>query len=401
MATQTRNPTSDVSFTGTWTAAPRWSAVDDHPDGGNPITDGITHGTTAGEGLMGFDAFTVPTGSTGISVQVIYYDFKNGAQACNLRARLRCNDTTGRDAPGGTHNPGNGNANIALRTDDYGANNPKTGLPWTVDDVNGVGANGLTAFGVVSTDANPTITISSILLQVTYTEPSVTGDLASTEAMDTAAASGTVVWVADLAATEAEDSASASGAVAWAGSLEATEVSNTSASSGTVEWVGNLAATESEDVASASGIVEWVASLASTEAPDVAAFSGTVSAGSGISGDLAATEGADQASGAGGIYASGDLSATEASDIASDSGTVAWIGNLAAAETVDDIAASGLVQWSATLVTVEGADVVAFSDTVSPSGTFAATEGADYSWIRQNPRTRPINRPHRGLMFPG
>lgn len=173
MATQTRNPTSDVSFTGTWTGAPRWSAVDDHPDSGNPVADSITHGTTtAGEGLFGFTAFSVPAGSTAISVQVLYYDFKNASQACNIRARIRCNDATGRDAPGGTHNPGNGNANIALRTDDYGANNPKTGSAWTVDDVNGVGTNGLTAFGVVSTDANPSITISSIQLQVTYTPPS-------------------------------------------------------------------------------------------------------------------------------------------------------------------------------------------------------------------------------------
>jgi hypothetical protein len=170
VATQTRAPTSDVSFTGTWTAAPRWSAVDDHPDSGNPIADGITHGTTTpGEGLFGFSAFTVPAGATAISVQIIYYDFKNASQACNIQARIRCNDTTGRDF-GTTHNPGNGNANIALRTDNYGTTNPKSGAAWTVDDVNGVGTNGLTAFGVVSTDANPSITVSSIIAQVTYTE---------------------------------------------------------------------------------------------------------------------------------------------------------------------------------------------------------------------------------------
>jgi hypothetical protein len=137
MATQTRNPTSDVSFTGTWTgsAGSRYTLVDDHPDSGNPITDGLTHGTaTAGEGLFGFSAFTVPTGATNISVQVIYYDFKNAAQACNIQARIRCNDTTGRDF-GTTHNPGNGNANIALRTDDFGTTNPKSGSAWTVDDV--------------------------------------------------------------------------------------------------------------------------------------------------------------------------------------------------------------------------------------------------------------------------
>ena len=167
--TQTRAPTSDVSFTGTWTgsAGTRFQAVDDHPDSGNPIADGLVHGTTTpGEGLFGFSAFTVPAGATSISVQVIYYDFKGGSQASSIGARIRCNDTTGRDAA--SHNPGNGNANIALRTDNY-ATNPKSGAAWTVNDVNGVGTNGLTAFGVVSTDANPAITLSSIMLQVTYT----------------------------------------------------------------------------------------------------------------------------------------------------------------------------------------------------------------------------------------
>lgn len=211
MATQTRNPTSDVSFTGTWTgsAGTRFQAVDDHPDSGNPIADGLTHGTTAGEGLMGFSVFTVPAGSTNISVQVIYYDFKNASQACNLRARIRCNDTTGRDAPGGTHNPGNGNGNITLRTDDYGANNPKTGAAWTVDDVNGVGTNGLTAFGVVSTDANPTITVSSILLQVTYTEVvsvnvNVTGSTATSATGDE-----TIMADSNLSATGSQAQSSA------------------------------------------------------------------------------------------------------------------------------------------------------------------------------------------------
>lgn len=180
MATQTRNPTSDVSFTGTWSAAPRWSAVDDYPDSGNPVADSITHGTTAGEGLFGFSAFSVPAGSTGISVQVKYWVFKNGSQSCNIKARIRCNDTTGRDF-GTSHNPGNGNANITSYTDDYGANNPKTGSAWTVDDVNGVGTNGLTAFGVVSTDANPTLTLSCIQLQVTYTPPQNRGQVSFAE----------------------------------------------------------------------------------------------------------------------------------------------------------------------------------------------------------------------------
>jgi len=207
VATKTRNPTGDTSFTGTWTgsAGTRYQSVDDHPDSGNPIADGLTHGTaTPGEGLFSFSVFDVPAGATAISLQVIYYDFKNASQACNIAARIRCNDTTGRDAT--SHNPGNGNANIALRTDNY-ANNPKSGAAWTVDDVNGVGTNGLTAFGVVSTDANPSITISSIIVQVTYTPPAI--ELAGTASLtlSSAAALTTEIRMVASAALTLSDAA--------------------------------------------------------------------------------------------------------------------------------------------------------------------------------------------------
>lgn len=172
MATQTRSPTSEISVTGTWSGTSRHLLLDDHPDSGNPIADGTTC-SAAGVAVFGFSAFSVPTGATSLSVQVLYYDFKNGSQSAANGALIRCNDTTNQLA--GSHNPGNGNANIALRTVDY-ATNPKSAAAWTVDDVNGVGTNGLTAFGISVTDANPTSTISSALLQVTYTPPS-TGTL--------------------------------------------------------------------------------------------------------------------------------------------------------------------------------------------------------------------------------
>lgn len=174
MATQTRDPTSELAVSGTWTdtSTTRWPKVDDYPDSGNPITDGITHGTTtAGNINFGFSAFTVPAGSTAISVQVLYYDFKNGSQACNITAQLRIGSTPTTHNLGTNHNPGNGNGAIAQRTDDFGTTNPKSGSAWTVDDVNGVGTNGLVGFGWVSTDANPSITLSCIQLQVTYTPP--------------------------------------------------------------------------------------------------------------------------------------------------------------------------------------------------------------------------------------
>jgi hypothetical protein len=175
MATQTRNPTSDAAFAGTWTGTGgvRYQSVDDYPDSGNPIADGITHGTaTPGFILFGFTPFSIPTGSTGLSVSVLYYDFKAASQACSIAACLRQPGNV--TAPTGamiatTHNPGQGNAAIALRTDTF-ATNPFTAAAWTVAELNG-GTNGLGSFGWSSADANPAITLSCIQLQVTYTPP--------------------------------------------------------------------------------------------------------------------------------------------------------------------------------------------------------------------------------------
>lgn len=168
MATQTRAPTGDhgTQVSGTWSgsAGTRYTLVDDYPDTGG--TDILTHGTaTAGHIIFTFSAFTVPAGATAISVQVLYYDRKNASQACDIAAQLLIGSTpTVHNAT--SHNPTNGS--IVQRTDDFTIN-PKSGAAWTVNDVNGVGANGLVGFGWVSTDANPAIDLTSIQLQVTYT----------------------------------------------------------------------------------------------------------------------------------------------------------------------------------------------------------------------------------------
>lgn len=164
MAQQTRNPTGDGTFTGTWTAAPRWSVVDDHPDSGG--TDFLTHGTTAGGGNFTFSAFTVPAGSYIQSVQVIYYDQKTASQAASWGARLRVNGTD--RAVMDAHNPANGVWTLRTAT---ATTNPATGSAWTVNDVNGTGTNPLQEFGLVATDASPTCRVSSIQLVVNYIEP--------------------------------------------------------------------------------------------------------------------------------------------------------------------------------------------------------------------------------------
>jgi hypothetical protein len=248
VATDYRDPTADDAESGTWAgAAPgtRYTLVDDYPDSSG--ADYLTHGTTAGSlTLNPSSAFAIPAGATNISVQVLYYDQKTASQSCNIAARLKVG---GNYYGAASHNPANG---VWTSRSDNFATNPKTAAAWTVDDINGVGANALQSFGWVSTDANPTIKLASIRLQVTYTPP-VTGDLAATEPADVAGASATVAWIATLAATEAPDT-----------------------------------------VAGASGTVAWIATLAATEAPDTAAFSGTVSSPA-ITGDMAAVETADSA----------------------------------------------------------------------------------------------------------
>jgi hypothetical protein len=165
VATQTRNPTSDEAVTGTWSGSvgSRWTLVDDYPS--VATNDLLTGGTTAAVITFGFSAFTIPTGSTGISVQVQYFDGEaaNGANNCGARIKVG-----GSYFNAASHNP---SGTAGTSREDSWATNPKTAAAWTVDDVNGVGANALQAFGMNSTDSNPTWRFSSVQVQVTYTPP--------------------------------------------------------------------------------------------------------------------------------------------------------------------------------------------------------------------------------------
>ncbi len=165
MATQNRPPTSDYSFTGDWTgtAGSRYTAVNDYPDSSGSTY--LEHGTNYGTGLMGFSAFSIPAGSTGISVQLQYYDQKTASQACNIAGRLVVG---GNNYNAANHNPANG---VWTAREDSWATNPKSLANWTVDDVNGVGANALQYAGWMSSDASPTIRLASFRAQVTYTPP--------------------------------------------------------------------------------------------------------------------------------------------------------------------------------------------------------------------------------------
>lgn len=163
MATDTRNPTSDGTVTGTWSgsAGSRYTVVADYPDAAGRLTAGTATSTIQ----FGYSAFTVPAGSTSISVQVQYYDGEAANGTNNVGGRIVVGGTAYNAT---THNP-SGTTGTA-RSDNW-ATNPKSTVAWTVDDVNGVGTNALQGFGINSTDSNPTFFIGSIRLQVTYTPP--------------------------------------------------------------------------------------------------------------------------------------------------------------------------------------------------------------------------------------
>lgn len=262
MATKTRNPTGDGTFSGTWTgsAGSRWQSVDDHPD--STGADKLTHGTTAGRSTFTFTAFDVPTGSVITNVQVLYYDQKTGSQAASWGAFLRVNATD--RATNDAHNPAN--ASWTLRTATY-TQNPATSAAWTVADVNGTGSNPLQGFGTIATDASPTCELASIQLVVNYSPPS-DGTLTQTLDDVTRSLAGTVDVVGTTAATLDDLTRSAAGTVDVFGTTSATLEGVGISAAGTVEGAaaisGTLTATLEDLSRSAAGTVDVVGTASPT-----------------------------------------------------------------------------------------------------------------------------------------
>ncbi len=163
MATQIRAPSSDFSVAGTWTgtAGVRWDEVNDYPD----TTTYLTHGTSAGNLVFGFSAFTVPTNSVINHVRVRWYGNKTTTSTVSISTRLRVNSTL--YSKGTITNIANTTPTLYTET---WTTNPNTSSAWTVNDVNGSGSNPLQNFGWVATDANPAIRLYSIEIEVDYTE---------------------------------------------------------------------------------------------------------------------------------------------------------------------------------------------------------------------------------------
>ena len=157
----------DHSVSGTWTIsgeATRWQAVN--------LNDGDTsyiRATAASSrALFTFPAFNVPAGSS-ISRVVIYYVHKRDTTggSYTLYSSIRAGGTNYDSAEAAT--PGN---TYATKVDTY-VINPKTGSPWTTNEVNGIGANTLEAFGVDATVVTKNPRITQVSAEVVYNVPPV------------------------------------------------------------------------------------------------------------------------------------------------------------------------------------------------------------------------------------
>lgn len=204
---------------------------------------------------------------------------------------------------------------------------------------------------------NCQLDIDAIELEVDYVAGALEGDLAATEAQDTASLAGGVIVAGDLAATDAADVAALAGDVLVQADLAGIEGSDIAAFSGQVSDVaqGDLAAIDNPDTAALDGAVVVAGALVGTDAQDVAMFAGDVM----VAGDLSASEGADAAALAGGVLVQGDVAATDAIDVGAFSGTTIApaVGDLAATEAADTAAFTDLKGGARTLSAVVNTNI--------------------------------------------
>jgi hypothetical protein len=157
-STQERVPVSDNQTSGTWTTSPFWSKVDETTHDDSDYIVGVANGYQT----FNFTPFTVPSDAA-IQNLTVYLRARDDSTGNNeIRASIKvngvtCNSTT-------SNNPGS-----SFTTYSYSfTTNPRTGAAWTVDDINGTGANPLQAFGVWGIDLDPDIRVSMVYAQANY-----------------------------------------------------------------------------------------------------------------------------------------------------------------------------------------------------------------------------------------
>jgi len=210
--TQTTVPIAEGINSGTWSASPYWSKVDETtPDDGDYITgtgtaqsqtsvptgdgyssgswtyypsgwpwnyyslvnettpndsDYITGTTDTGNNyrLFNFSAFSVPAGASidGLTIYFRARDVSGTNPNNNLSAYLRVDGNNYQASE-------SVDPTTTFTTYQYTfTTNPRNGNPWTREDINGSGSDPLQQFGIYSTDFNPDIRVSMVYARVDY-----------------------------------------------------------------------------------------------------------------------------------------------------------------------------------------------------------------------------------------
>ena len=165
---QTRYPSGDISRSGTWDKTTSMYSYVDEVGSHDGDTSYLLHGTTAGNALFNFPAFTVPDGSSIQSLTVSLLAKDNSGGTNKMQPAIRVGGFNYLDTPSTSTEVTGGYTTISY-TYTY---NPLRGVgsAWTSDDINGIGSYALQGFGVRSADASPQIRLTQVYAQVNFSE---------------------------------------------------------------------------------------------------------------------------------------------------------------------------------------------------------------------------------------
>lgn len=163
--TQIRRPTADESSTGTWVAFGGDGSYYNKVYEAVPDDDGsYIYATANGRNRFDFTLFSIPTTAAVSKLSIVYRHKKTAPQACNIRSALLVGGTTY-----DTTDPGIDPTRNVWNTTTYDyTTNPKTSVAWIPDDINGISANSIEAFGVYTNDASPNPFVTQVYAEVTY-----------------------------------------------------------------------------------------------------------------------------------------------------------------------------------------------------------------------------------------
>jgi hypothetical protein len=118
--------------------------------------------TAVGRQTFGFTAYAIPAGCVITGVTVVSCSKLDAPGAACIGESLKV---------GGNYYDGvcHGLYDTCSYWNQVWATNPKSGVAWTLNDINGIGLNALQAFGVFTTDCTPTVSCAQCWIEVYFT----------------------------------------------------------------------------------------------------------------------------------------------------------------------------------------------------------------------------------------